>query len=125
MNIPENRKYAESHEWIQVEDNIGTVGITDHAQSELGDVVYVEVPKIGKKIKAKEPIAVVESVKAAADVYSPVSGEIIEVNPALEKNPALVNQSPYQQGWMFKIKLADAEELTNLKDAATYQKHIS
>ena len=123
--LPEDLKYAESHEWIRAEDATGTVGITDHAQKELNDVVYVELPKVGRKIKAKEAVAVVESVKAASDIYSPVSGEIVEVNGELSANPALVNTSPYEQGWMFKIKLSDASELNALKDAAGYGAQIS
>src|SRR5262249_6970303 len=124
MNIPSNLKYAESHEWINVQDGIGTVGITEHAQNELSDVVFVDLPKVGRTVKARETTAVVESVKAASDIYSPVSGEIIEVNGALSSDPALVNTSPYEKGWMFKIRLSQPAEVNILKDAAGYQKQI-
>ena len=120
MNIPSDLRYAESHEWIKVNGNTGTVGITDHAQHELSDVVFVELPKIGAKPAAKNPTAVVESVKAASDIYTPVSGEIIEVNKSLENNPALVNADPYGEGWIFKIKISNPAELDMLKDAAGY-----
>lgn len=120
-NIPAGLHYAESHEWIKVEGAIGTVGITDHAQHELSDVVFVELPKIGAAVAAKAPVSVVESVKAASDIYSPVSGEIVEVNESLTGEPALVNTDPYGAGWLFKIKLANPGELKDLKDAAGYE----
>lgn len=124
MNIPDNRKYADSHEWVLVEGDTATIGITDHAQSELSDVVFVELPKVGRTASAKEAIAVVESVKAASDIYSPVSGEVIETNPALTSDPALVNADPYEKAWMFKIRLSDPSELAQLKDAKAYASHI-
>jgi len=117
-------KFTESHEWIKVEGDLGTVGVTDHAQEELGDIVYVELPTIGKTVKAGEEIAVLESTKAAADIYAPVSGEIIEVNKALEDNSDLVNSSPQEKGWLFKIKVSDTSELSALMDAADYNKQI-
>jgi len=124
MSIPADLKFAESHEWIRVEGNTGTVGISDHAQSELSDIVFVELPAAGKKLAAKENSAVVESVKAASDIYAPVSGEIIETNAALESSPALLNSDPYGQGWLYKIRIANPEELNQLKDAAGYQAQI-
>ncbi|MEO6054092.1 MAG: glycine cleavage system protein GcvH [Chthoniobacterales bacterium] len=124
MSIPADLKYAESHEWIRVQDNIGTVGITDHAQAELSDIVFVEAPAIGKKVSAKGNVAVVESVKAASDIYSPVSGEVIEANPLLESNSALLNTDPYGDGWIYKIKIENADELQQLKDAAGYKAQI-
>jgi glycine cleavage system H protein len=125
MLVPEDLKYAETHEWVRVDaDDVGTVGITEHAQAELTDIVYVELPKIGTKVTAKQPTAVVESVKAASDIYSPMSGEIAEVNPELEGNPALVNTEPYGKGWLFKIHLQDKGELSHLKDAAAYRAQI-
>lgn len=124
MNIPEDLKYAESHEWLKIEGDLGTVGITDHAQNELSDVVYVELPKPGTKVEAKAPVAVVESVKAASDIYSPVSGEITEVNETLSNDPAQVNSQPYAGGWIFKIRLAKPEESSSLKDAAAYRQQI-
>jgi glycine cleavage system H protein len=120
MNHPENLLYAETHEWLSVENGIGTVGITDHAQNALSDVVFVELPKIGKVVKQKEPTAAVESVKAASDIYSPVAGEIIEVNTPLSSNPELVNSSPYELGWIFKVKLANPEEISGLKNIKDY-----
>ncbi|HEY5753013.1 MAG TPA: glycine cleavage system protein GcvH [Chthoniobacterales bacterium] len=124
MNVPEDLKYAETHEWLRIEGSEGTVGITDHAQAELTDIVYVEVPKIGTKVAAKETIAVVESVKAASDIYSPVAGEVIEVNTALEANPALVNTDPFGAGWIFKVKLADGTDVSGLLDSAGYAAKI-
>jgi len=125
MNVPEDLKYAESHEWIRVEGEIGTVGITDHAQAELTDIVFAEPPKVGAKFSAKGPVAVVESVKAASDIYSPVSGEVVETNDALANEPALLNTDPYGAGWIFKIKLSDPSELTALKDPSAYREQIA
>ena len=123
-NIPEQLRYAASHEWIKVEDGVGTVGITDHAQSELSDVVYVDLPKVGVKVVAGATVAVIESVKAASDIYSPVSGEIIETNADLVKKPELVNQDSYGAAWLYKIKLSSPDELSALKDAAGYKAQI-
>lgn len=109
-------KYTETHEWIDTKEGIGTVGVTDFAQKELGDIVYVELPKVGKQVKAGEEIAVLESTKAAADIYSPVSGTIVEINQSLTNNSELVNKSPENEGWIFKIKLNAPAELNNLKD---------
>lgn len=125
MNIPENLKYAESHEWISVEGDIGTVGITDHAQQELTDIVYVELPEVGREAGAGDPVAVVESVKAASDIYSPVSGEIVEVNEALQDDPALINTSAFTDGWLFKIRLTNPADLDALKSSADYAAQIS
>lgn len=124
MNLPDNLKYADSHEWLLLEGDIATIGISDHAQSELSDVVFVELPKPGRTVSAKEPVAVVESVKAASDIYSPVSGEVIETNPALTADPALVNTDPYGKAWMFKIRLSAPAEAAALKDAKAYASHI-
>ena len=123
-NIPEQLRYATSHEWIKVEDGVGTVGITDHAQSELSDVVYVDLPKVGVKVVAGSTVAVIESVKAASDIYSPVSGEIVEANAELVKKPELVNQDSYGAAWLFKIRLASPDEINALKDAAGYKAQI-
>jgi len=121
MNIPDDLKYTETHEWVRLEDGQARVGITDHAQAELTDVVYVELPKIGAKVQAKAAAAVVESVKAAGDIYSPVSGTVVAINEALENNPALVNTDPHGEGWLFVVALDAPEELAQLKDAAGYQ----
>jgi len=125
MNVPDDLKYAESHEWIRVEDGVGTVGITDHAQAELTDIVYAEPPPVGRAAKAAETIAVVESVKAASDIYSPVSGEVIESNPAIAADPALLNTDPYGAGWIYKIRLSAPGELDALKDPAAYREQIA
>lgn len=124
MSLPEDLKYAETHEWIRVEGDIGTVGISDHAQAELTDIVFAEPPKIGAKFSAGDPAAVVESVKAASDVYAPVSGEIVEANAAVQERPALLNTDPWGEGWIFKIKLSNPSELDALKDAAAYREQI-
>jgi len=123
-NIPSDLKYAKSHEWVRVSGDSGVVGITDHAQQELTDIVFVELPAVGRRVKAGEACAVVESVKTASDIYSPVSGEITEVNPAVVDNPALVNTDPHAGGWLYKIKLGNPAELTALLSPADYQKQI-
>jgi glycine cleavage system H protein len=124
MMIPDDLLYTESHEWIKREGDNIRVGVTDHAQSELTDVVYVELPKVNRQVNAKEPIAVVESVKAASDIYAPVKGTVIEANKALEADPGLINREPYGQGWIYVLKIENSEELKNLKDAAGYKKQI-
>ena len=120
MSIPSDLKYAKSHEWVRVDGDTATVGITDHAQSELTDVVFVELPAAGRAVAAGEACAVVESVKAASDIYAPVAGEILEGNPALEGDPGLVNTDPYGEGWLFRIRLASPGDLDALLDAAAY-----
>ena len=124
MLVPEDLKYAETHEWVRIEKTIGTIGITDHAQAELTDIVFVELPKVGAKVTAKQQAAVVESVKAASDIYSPVSGEVTEVNSQLESTPALVNTAPYTEGWLFKVQVEEGVDLSELKDAAAYRAQI-
>jgi glycine cleavage system H protein len=124
MNVPDDLYYAESHEWVRVEGENARVGITDHAQAELTDVVYVELPKIGAKATAKGQIAVVESVKAASDIYAPVSGTVVEANKALEGNPALINTDPFGEGWIFVLKMDDPAQVKQLKDAAGYRAAI-
>ncbi len=120
MNVPDELHYAQSHEWLRAD---GTVGITDHAQAELTDIVYVELPAVGKKVAAKEQICVVESVKAASDIYSPAAGTVTAVNDALTGNPALLNTDPYGEGWIFKLAV-DAGSNGELKDAAQYREQI-
>jgi len=122
--VPDELKYAKSHEWVRVSDHIATVGITDYAQQELTDVVFVELPVVGRKLKAGEGCAVVESVKTASDIYTPVSGEVLEANQAVVDNPELVNTDPYGAGWFYKIKLAQETELGSLLGAADYRKLI-
>jgi glycine cleavage system H protein len=123
-DIPADLKYAKSHEWVRVSGGMATVGITDHAQHELTDVVFVELPEGGRKVKAGEACAVVESVKTASDIYSPVSGEVTEVNKPVADNPALVNTEPYKNGWLFKIKLADPAELNALMGPDQYAAQV-
>lgn len=118
---PEDLYYTSSHEWLKMDDKgVATVGISDFAQSELGDVVYVELPEQGTQVRAKEEVSVVESVKTASDIYAPVSGEIVAINDKLENSPESVNNSPYDDGWLFKIKLSDETELDDLLSAADY-----
>jgi glycine cleavage system H protein len=123
-NVPADLKYAKSHEWVRVNGDSAVVGITDHAQHELTDVVFVELPEVGRKLKAGEPAAVVESVKTASDIYSPVGGEVVEVNKAVVDNPGLVNSEPYGSGWFFKVHLADSTELNNLLGPEQYSAQI-
>lgn len=124
MNVPDNLRYAESHEWILIEGDTGTVGITDHAQAELTDIVFAEPPSVGKSVKAGEVAAVVESVKAASDIYSPVSGEVVERNASVEQDPSLLNTDPFGAGWIYKIRLSDPGEVAALKDPAAYRAQI-
>ena len=123
-NIPSDLKFAKSHEWVRVSGDTAKVGITDHAQSELTDVVFVELPEVGRQVKAGEACAVVESVKTASDIYSPVSGVITEVNQATADNPALVNTAPDTDGWFYKIKLSNPAELNALLSPEDYKKQI-
>ena len=123
-NVPSDLKYAKSHEWVRVSGDTATVGITDHAQHELTDIVFVELPAVGRTVKAGETCAVVESVKTASDIYSPVSGEIIEVNQPVADNPALVNTDPHGAGWFYKIKLSNAADLGALLSPEDYKKQI-
>lgn len=124
MDFPDNLKYTEEHEWVLIEDDIVTIGITDFAQEQLGDVVFVELPEVGDELESGKPFGVVESVKAVSDVYAPLSGEVLEVNSDLPDEPELLNTSPYEDGWMVKIKLTDPDELDELMDAAAYQELV-
>ena len=123
--IPKDLKYAKTHEWVRVAGGVATIGITDHAQHELTDVVFVELPDVGKVIKSGDACAVVESVKTANDIYSPVSGEVAEANSSVVADPALVNSDPYDAGWFYKIKLANPAELNELLSPEQYQAQIS
>jgi glycine cleavage system H protein len=117
--------YTTDHEWISIEGDIATIGVTDYAQSQLGDVVFVELPKVGRTLKKAEAAAVVESVKAASDVYAPISGEVTDVNDALAAEPALINSDAAGKAWFFKLKIADRSQLGGLMDEAAYAKHIA
>ncbi|RKZ23082.1 glycine cleavage system protein GcvH [bacterium] len=124
MNIPDGLYYSKDHEWIRVEGDIATEGITDYAQSELSDIVYVELPQVGRKVKKGEAIGTIEAVKTVADLYAAVSGEIVEVNENLKTSPQVVNSDPYGEGWMVKIKMENPDELKELMTADQYKKHI-
>lgn len=124
MMNPRDLKYSKEHEWVKVEGGIATMGITDHAQEQLTDVVFVELPKKGKVVKQMESVAVLESVKAVSDVYSPVSGEVVEVNESLTDKPELINQKPYGEGWIAKLKVKDSKELDNLMTAEEYEEFL-
>jgi glycine cleavage system H protein len=120
-NIPSNLKYTDQHEWIKLDGDVATIGITDHAQGALGDLVFVELPAVGKQVKQGDAFVVVESVKAASEVYAPLSGEVTEVNDALAGNPAVINTAPYGEGWICKIKVSDKGEVAKLLEPAKYQ----
>jgi glycine cleavage system H protein len=124
MNVPEDLRYQKSHEWVRLEGDVATIGITDHAQEELTDVVFVELPELGRTVDAGDATAVVESVKAASDIYSPVSGEVVEANEAVEADPSLVNSDPYGEGWIYKLKLSDPSQVEAMMDASAYQQMI-
>lgn len=119
-NVPEELKYTKSHEWVRIEGDSITVGISDHAQELLGDMVFVELPEVGREVAGAEDCCVVESVKAASDVYAPIAGTVTEINEGLEESPELINQDPYGDGWLFRMSVADAAELDELLDAAGY-----
>ena len=125
MNTPDELRYAKSHEWVRTDDgDVVTVGITDHAQDQLGDVVFVELPEVGRQVKAGDTVAVIESVKTASDIYAPVSGEITAVNASLDAKPETVNESPYGDGWLFRISGGSDAELDGLLDAAAYVRSL-
>lgn len=124
MNIPTNLKYTKDHEWVSIEGDIATIGITDFAQSELGDIVYVEIETEGETIEAEEVFGSVEAVKTVSDLFMPISGEIIEFNSELDANPELVNSNPYENGWMIKVKISDASEVENLMSAEDYKELV-
>ena len=123
-NIPAELQYAKSHEWVRLAGDVATIGITDHAQHELTDVVFVELPEVGKKVKAGEACAVVESVKTASDIYSPLTGQVLETNKAVVDNPGLVNSQPYAGGWFYRLKLSNPSELEGLLGPEQYQAQI-
>ena len=121
---PDDFRYTKEHEWVSVDGAVGTIGITDHAQHELGDIVYVDLPKIGASITQGSTVGSVESVKAVSDIYSPVTGEVVEVNDALSGDPGLVNSDPYGAGWMIKLRVTNESELDALLGAEEYAKHV-
>jgi glycine cleavage system H protein len=125
MEFPDDLKYTREHEWLLVEDKVATVGITDFAQEQLGDVVFVELPAVGDKVTKDEAMGVIESVKAVSDVYAPVSGKVLEVNDDLPENTEMVNEDPYGDGWMVKIEISDPSEIADLLSAAEYEQFVS
>jgi glycine cleavage system H protein len=120
INTPDDRKYTKTHEWIKIQGEKAIVGITHHAQESLGDITFVELPALGKKVKKEESCCVIESVKAASDIYSPISGEILEVNNSLETSPEIINKDPYNEGWIFALRNFDSSELAGLMSALEY-----
>ncbi len=125
MNVPDNLKYTKDHEWVRVEGDVAWVGITDYAQGELGDIVFVEIETVGDTLNKGETFGTVEAVKTVSDVFLPVSGEILESNPVLSDTPEVVNKDPYGEGWMIKVKMSNPAELDDLMDAEAYQKMIN
>lgn len=125
MNFPANLKYTKDHEWIRVEGNTGWIGITEYAQGELGDVVFVELPAVGTKLETGKSFGTIEAVKAVSDLYAPVAGEVTELNKEVQSNPELVNKEPYERGWMIKITIANPGEVNALLDAESYKKLIA
>ncbi|GIW43861.1 MAG: glycine cleavage system protein GcvH [Candidatus Binatia bacterium] len=125
MEFPEDLRYSKEHEWVLVEGNVATVGITDYAQEQLGEIVYVELPEVGEKVSKEDAFGVVESVKTVSDVYAPVSGSVIEVNDDLPDNPEMLNDDPYGDGWMIKIEMSDPEELEDLMTAEEYERYVA
>jgi len=125
MEFPEGLKYSKEHEWVLVEGNSATIGITEYAQEELGDIVYVELPEVGEKIVKDDPFAAVESVKAVSDVYAPVSGTVLEINDVLPDNPEIINDDPYGDGWMVRVELTDKDDLKDLMDAEEYAEYVA
>jgi glycine cleavage system H protein len=125
MEIPEGLKYSKEHEWVATEDSVATIGLTDYAQDQLGEVVSIELPSVGDKLSKDDPFGVVESVKAVSDMYAPISGTVTEVNQELAESPEMVNEDPYGDGWLIKIRVADAAELEDLMDGEEYQEMVA
>ena len=125
MEVPEGLKYSKEHEWVLVEDQIVTVGITEYAQEELGDVVYVELPEVGEKMVKDDPFGAVESVKAVSDLYAPISGAVLEVNDSLPDSPEMINEDPYGDGWMIKVEMSGEEDLSDLMSAEEYAEYVN
>jgi glycine cleavage system H protein len=125
MEFPEDLKYSREHEWVLVEGAVVTIGITDYAQEQLGDIVFVELPAVGDKVSKEDAFGVVESVKAVSDVYAPVSGKVVEVNDDLPENPEMLNEDPYSDGWMIKVEMSDPDELGDLMSAVEYEEYVA
>ena len=125
MEIPQGLKYSKEHEWVSTEDTVATIGITDHAQDQLGEIVYIELPAVGDKVSKDDPFGVVESVKAVSDIYAPVTGTVIEINEDLPESPETVNEDPYGDGWLIKVKITDMTDLEELLDADEYKELLA
>ena len=125
VNVPEELRFAKSHEWVRVEGNIATVGISDHAQEELTELVFIELPEVGRELEQEEACAVVESVKTASDIYAPLTGKVVETNEPVAENAGIVNDEPYTEGWLFKLEISDADELSGLLSAEQYRAQIN
>ena len=125
MEFPEDLKFSKEHEWVLVEGSVATVGITDYAQDQLGDIVFVELPAVGDKVSKEDAFGVVESVKAVSDIYAPVSGKVVEVNDDLPENPEMLNEDPYGDGWIIKIEMNDPEEIQDLMTATEYEEYVA
>jgi glycine cleavage system H protein len=121
VNIPAELKYTKEHEWVKIDGNVATIGITDYAQGELGDIVFVELPDIGAEVRQMDSFGTIEAVKAVSDLYSPVTGKVVEINSALDDDPMVINQDPYGDGWMLKVELSDTSEIEQLLDASGYK----
>lgn len=125
MNFPSNIKYTKDHEWIKIEGEFGKIGITDYAQGELGDIVFVELPKVGSKLEQGKSFGTIEAVKAVSDLYAPVNGEVVELNKEVQDSPEVVNKEPYERGWMVKVRIENPGQLANLLDAEAYKKLVA
>jgi glycine cleavage system H protein len=125
MEAPPGLKYSKEHEWVATEESVATIGITDHAQDQLGEIVYLELPSVGEKISKDDPFGVVESVKAVSDIYAPVSGTVVEVNEGLPESPEVINEDPYGDGWLIKVRISDATELDDLMDGDEYDEMVA
>ena len=122
--VPKELKYTKEHEWVRIEDNEAVFGITDHAQAELGDITFIELPDVGREVQQSDDVSTVESVKAASDIYAPLSGKILEVNESLQDSPEMMNESPYEKGWICRISIVDITERDGLMDAESYEKYL-
>jgi glycine cleavage system H protein len=125
MEVPPGLKYSKEHEWVAADESVATIGITDHAQDQLGEIVYLELPSVGEKISKDDPFGVVESVKAVSDIYAPVSGTVVEVNEGLPESPEVVNEDPYGDGWLIKVRISDLSELEDLMDGEEYEAMVA
>ncbi len=125
MEVPPGLKYSKEHEWVTAEESVATIGITDHAQDQLGEIVYIELPSVGEKISKDDPFGVVESVKAVSDIYAPISGTVAEVNEGLRESPEVINEDPYGDGWLIKIRVSDSSELDDLMDNEEYEEMVA